>query len=433
MPTRSHARMGLLGAGAVALVAGGVFSFVLSGVVGLGLFVAYAGIGGFLAARLHGNQLGWMLILIGAGVGLGSAQVEGDPALLASGSMDAGEVLAAWANGTGWAIGFTGIIGLVLLFPDGRLEPGRWRWFGRLAIGITVMLAGLIILGPTVNVGSAGGRGTTADVPNPLAVLPNAAFWRLVPPTDLLYSAMFAIFALGALGLLVRFLGASGSRRLQYQWLVAAIVVVAVATGAWAVLEIVLHSPLAGPALAVGLVAYSAIPIAIAVAVLRYRLYDIHIIIRRSVTYVTLTVLLGTVYAAVVLGLQAALQPVTQGDGIAVAGATLLVVVIFGPVRRRIQRTVDRRFDRAGYDIQRVVEDLALRQRMEVDLATLVDDLRRATDTSLHPATVSVWLRASPLGRPRQRVEQRDDLIGLHGRETVTAGAHVFEGDTSGE
>lgn len=398
MQAGSPARTGLLGAGAIALVAGGVLSFVLSGALGLGVFFAYAGIGGFLAARLPANGLGWMLILIGIGIALGSAPVDGDPALLSSGSIDARQALAAWANGTGWAIGFTGIIGLVLLFPDGELQPGRWRWFGRLVAAVTVTLAALIILGPTVNVGSALRPGSTVDVPNPLAVLPNAAVWRLVPPTALLYSAMFATFALGAVDLLVRFRRASGSRRLQYRWLVAAIVLVAVATGAWAVLELVAHSPLAAPALGLALVAYMTVPIAIAVAVLRYRLYDIDVIIRRSLAYGTVTLLLGTVYAVVVLGLQAALQPVTQRDGIAVAGATLLVAAIFGPVRHRVQRTVDRRFDRAGYDLQRVIENLAMHQKMEADPALLVEELRRATDSSLHPATVSVWLRKSASG-----------------------------------
>ena len=393
MATRWKARPGQIAAALLMVMLGSVLSLVLAGVVGLGLFVAYAGIGAFLALRLPHNGLGWMLMLLGSGLALGNARVDGDPALLSLGSMDAGQALAVWANGSGWALAFSGIVGLVLLFPDGRLQPGPWRWIGRLVAGTTVVLACLIMLGPTANITLGSGRGMTLDVPNPLAVAPGAAVWNAVPDTTLLYSTLFATFSVGMIGLLARFLKASPGERLQLRWLVSAIVLVAGVNGCWAVVELVLHSPLAGVAFAATLIAYSAVPIAIAIAILRYRLYEIDRIISRTLGYAIVTVILGATFAGLVLGLQALARPLVGSSQVAVAVSTLAVAALFGPLRVRVQRTVDRRFYRSRYDAMQLSEGLATRLRDDLDLEAVRGELMSTADAAFQPASVAVWVR----------------------------------------
>ncbi len=393
MAIRLTTRTGLIGAAVLVAIVGSVLSFVLAGVVGLGLFVAYAGIGAFLALRLPHNGLGWMLMLLGCGLALGNARVDGDPALLPLGSMGAGQALAVWANGSGWALAFTGIVGLVLLFPDGRLQPGPWRWIGRLVAGTTVLLACLIMLGPTASITIGSGRGTTLDVPNPLAVAPGAPVWNAVPNTTLLYSTLFATFGVGVIGLLARFLKASTRERLQLRWLVTAIVLVVGVNGCWAVAELVLHSPLAGVAFAATLIAYSAVPVAIAIAVLRYRLYEIDRIISRTLGYAIVTVILGATFAGLVLGLQVLARPMVGSSQVAVAVSTLAVAALFGPLRGRVQRTVDRRFYRSRYDAVELSEGLAARMRDHVDLDAVRGELISTADAAFQPTAVSVWVR----------------------------------------
>ncbi len=393
MATRWKARPGQIAAAVLVVILGSVLSLVLAGVVGLGLFVAYAGIGAFLALRLPHNGLGWVLMLLGSGLALGNARVDGDPALLSLGSMDAGHALAVWANGCGWALAFTGIVALVLLFPDGRLQPGPWRWIGRLVAGTTVLLACLIMLDPTVNVTLVSGD--TLDVPNPLAVAPGAGVWNAVPNATLLYSTLFATFGVGMIGLLARFLKASPGERLQLRWLVTAIVLVAGVNGCWAVVELVLHSPLAGVAFAATLIAYSAVPIAIAIAILRYRLYDIDRIISRTLGYAIVTLILGGTFAGLVLGLQALARPLVGSSQVAVAVSTLAVAALFGPLRSRVQATVDRRFYRSRYDAVQLSEGLAARLRDDVDLDVLRTELAATAEAALQPTSLSVWVRSA--------------------------------------
>ena len=138
---------------------------------------------------------------------------------------------------------------------------------------------------------------------------------------------------------------------------------------------------------------FAAIPIAIGVAMLRYRLYDYDLIIRRTLVYGALTLVLGAAYVGSVLGLQALLSPFTANDGLAVAVSTLAVAALFGPVRLRVQRAVDRRFYRSRYDAQRTLEAFATKLRDEVDLGSLTDALRAASRSTVRPASASIWLR----------------------------------------
>jgi hypothetical protein len=146
-----------------------------------------------------------------------------------------------------------------------------------------------------------------------------------------------------------------------------------------------------------GILDFFVLPIALGIAVLRYRLYDIDRIISRTISYGTITALLVAVFLAANLALQAALSSVTSGNALAVAGSTLLAAALFTPIRRRVQRSVDRRFDRARYDADRLTVEFADRLRDEIDLATLGDELDATVRLAFAPSSASLWLR----GRPR--------------------------------
>jgi hypothetical protein len=388
----------LAAGGLVAIVgAGAGLSMAISGFAGLELFVAYAGMGAFLAFRRPRSPLGWLLMLTGCGLALGNARVDADPALLVSGTSDVGLALASWSNSDAWALAIAGMIGLALLFPSGRLPRGRMAWVVGLGSAATMTLVCLIALGPTVNVTAVSG--TNVDLPNPLAVASRAGLWKIVPPLGLLYFGLLAIWVAATLGLLARFVRATGLERLQYRWLVAAIVLVVITNGSWGVLN-ELNGPQQNLALFGVLVAYPTVPIAIGVAVLRYRLYEIDRIISRSVEWALLTAILAAVFAGLVVTLQALARPVTGESQLAVAASTLAVFALFGPIRRRVQAFVDRRFDRARYDAVRVTEGFSTRLRDGLDIDTVTGELASTTVSALRPASVSIWLRRHEADAP---------------------------------
>jgi hypothetical protein len=151
-------------------------------------------------------------------------------------------------------------------------------------------------------------------------------------------------------------------------------------------------------ALVVFPVGVSLIPIAIGVAVLKYRLYDIDRVINRTLVYGLLSVLLGAVYTAGVFGLGQLLNPVTGESGLAVAAATLAVAALFQPARHRVQAAVDRRFNRRRYDAAKTIQAFSTRLRDQIDLDTLSSELLEVVDQTMEPTTASLWLRLSAPG-----------------------------------
>jgi hypothetical protein len=191
-----------------------------------------------------------------------------------------------------------------------------------------------------------------------------------------------------ALGSLVRrWRASSGVERLQYPWLMTAVgfVIVVLATS-----QVVTESVILDVALV--FIALNAIPAAIGVAILRYRLYDIDKLITRTVSYALVAAVLVVVYAGSALALGAL---VSRGNPLAVAGATLAAAALFTPLRRRVQNFVERRFDRSRYDGELVVDDFASRLRQEVDLDGVTTDLTVVVGQTLRPVTVSLWLRGT--------------------------------------
>ena len=201
--------------------------------------------------------------------------------------------------------------------------------------------------------------------------------------------ALFAGLGLAVAGIVVRFRRSQGVERAQMKWFLAAVALLAVVFPLSFATDI-------GPADLIDLVSVlvgTLLPLAIGVAILRYRLYEIDRLVSRTVAWAVITGILVAVFAGGVLALQALLSDVTQGQTLAVAASTLLAFALFQPVRRRVQRAVDRRFDRGRYDGQRTVEAFANEIRNEVDLPRLRESLAATAHDAVRPAAATVWLR----------------------------------------
>jgi hypothetical protein len=290
--------------------------------------------------------------------------------------------VAVWA----WVPGFTLFSTLgILLFPNGRLPSRRW-WP---VVGLTV-IAFVLLVAPSA-IATWPYRGVALERLNALNV---------PPPSDPTIATAFAIQNVGQLillmamigsvaGLATRFRRSSGVERQQLKWFTFGAVVDALLLVAWTVLPL---SPLVGAASA--LVFAPILPVAIAIAILRYHLYDIDRIISRTLAYAVLTAILAAVYLVGFLGVQAALSGFTANGGpVAVAASTLVVFALFAPVRRRIQAIVDRRFYRSRYDAAREIESFAARVRDEVEVDRLAGAISTTLERTMQPASATIWLR----------------------------------------
>ena len=361
--------------------AGGSYGPVFDSLFRLGLMV-FPTVGAFVATRRPENAVGW--IMLGSGVLLalsGFAISYATYGLFTRpGGVPAADVMA-WISG--WIFLpplFATPPLLFLLFPDGRLLGPRWRAALALVVLSTVAAATAIALTP----------GTLQDAPfeqiaNPFGV--DGAEVALEILFTIGWIAGISGIVVGSVSMLVRLRRSRGVERQQLKWIAGAAALFAAA--------VLTADPIFGDVLGqiIVLGAFCSIPIAAGIAILRHRLYDIDVIINRTLVYGSLTALLGGLYVALVLGLQVLLAPLTGTTTPAVALSTLAVAALFGPLRRRIQRVVDRRFYRSRYDAQRTLEAFATRLRDEVDLDSLTDTLRAASQSTVRPASTSVWLR----------------------------------------
>jgi hypothetical protein len=267
---------------------------------------------------------------------------------------------------------------LLALFPDGRLLSRRWRPVAWCAA-----------------VGMAGGFVVGFLKPGPIADQPGlenpfGLDSPLISPLEGLSLLMVAVGMVGSsVSLILRFRRAGTVERQQIKWLALAGVVAVVTIVVGIITYDVLGERVADGAM---MLSVMGLPIAAGIAILRYRLYDIDVVINRTLVYGILTALLAATYLASVLLLQLALESFTEGSGIAVAISTLATAAVVRPGRARIQAVVDRRFFRHKYDAARTLESFGARLRQEVDLETLQVELRRAVVSTVQPAHVSLWV-----------------------------------------
>jgi hypothetical protein len=376
------------------------FLVILLGPSGEGdlFFVAvggYAFVGALVASRQPANAVGWILLAIGIALTLGTLA---DANLLSKTAPARG--LSGWLSEWVWYVWLT-LAGVFLpqLFPTGRPLSPRWRpvlWLGAAALVLSVVgqafEPGRMDVDSPVPVDNPFGIG--GPVGDAMPVLSRAG--------DVL--AAFA-FALAATSLVLRFRRSRGIERQQLKWF--AFIGMLAATGLALAMAQVLFGAQPGDDVeggwleVVGAIGWSlalgaivlGIPIATGMAILRHRLYDIDVVINRTLVYGALTATLAASYLGSVLLLQLALSPLTEDSGLAIAGSTLAVAALFRPARARIQELVDRRFYRSKYDAAHTIEQFGARLRDEVELNSLSAELRGVVKETMQPAHVSLWLR----------------------------------------
>ena len=285
----------------------------------------------------------------------------------------------------GWAPAIVLLGVLVLLFPDGRPPSSRWRWlaWAFLAVG-ALWTAGTVV----ITVGALLDHRTQVDSGGNLLLLsgtnPAAGWWNVLQV--MFFPLLTACWLASLAGQALSYRRSSGVRRQQLKWLLAGSAGALVGTG-FAAAGGVLGLAWATGFVAVGAIAF--LPVSIGVAVLRYRLFDIDRVISRTVAYAIVTGLLVGVYAGLVL---LATQVFRFHSSVAVAVSTLAAAALFAPVRRWVQRVVDRRFNRARYDAERTVAAFAARLKDSVDLDSVRDDLASTVLRALEPEHLSVWV-----------------------------------------
>jgi hypothetical protein len=340
------------------------------------LALTFPTVGAIVASRRPGNVVGWLFCAVGLCGGVEIFTVEyGHYALVTNpGSLPTG-VISTWIGTWVWLPGVTlTITFLLLLFPHGRLLSPRWRPVAWLAAGVTVAGTALLALAPW----DLLDPGVPAR--NPFGIESLRDIGVGVPAFIIVIGVPTVL--LSALSLVLRFRRSRGEERQQIKWFVYAGVlsvgVVLVPSGASSLLQL-LVLPL--------------LPVAAGVAILRYRLYNIDLIINRTLVYGTLTATLVGVYVGSVVSLQALFRAFTgQQSQLAVVASTLGIAALFQPLRLRIQSFIDRRFYRRKYDAAKTLEVFSARLRDETDLDRLGEELVSVVQDTMHPEHVSLWL-----------------------------------------
>ena len=351
------------------------------------LFIAFPVVGALIVRRQRTNAVGWIFCAVGLALSSGVwAESYTTYAYFVNPGALPGAAYTAWL--TTWFVGGTSMFGLLvwllLLFPTGRPPAPRWRWVAWItALSMLFTFAGTFKPGPFDNLVLPPGAVNPLGIPGARAALVIADVIGFV----------LAVVAAGAsaVALVGRLRRSRGTERQQLKWFTFSAVIVAFT---FLTAPIYWLSRIPGVLWGVMfLVAMGTLPAAVGIAILKHNLYDIDLIIRRTLVYAGLTLLLGAGYVAGVVLLQTTLDPVTRGSNVAVAATTLAAAAAFRPARGRMQSAVDRRFNRHRYDAARTIEVFAARLREEVDLDALVGELRGVVQETMQPSHVSLWLR----------------------------------------
>jgi hypothetical protein len=351
-------------------------------------FSAAAGAVGFVvASRKPRNPLGWFLLV---GAALSALSQDASFYVVADYRLRHGGLPFGWVAvlaQPGWApsVVLSGLA--VLLFPDGRPPSPRWRWVLWLFLAAAALWVGGAFI---ASVGAIAGHDIRIDSSGNLLVLAHStgpsAWWGAI---EAVFLPVLAVCWLGSVvGQVLSYRRSSGERRLQLKWLLCGSAVAGVFIPPSAVLSGKNGLPgLAG--VVVGAAALLGIPVCMGVAILKYRLFEIDRIISRTLAYAIVTGLLIGAYTGIVL---LATHVFTAKTPVVVAGSTLAVAALFNPLRRRVQRVVDRRFDRVRYDSDRIIAAFAGRLQDAVDLDSVRDDLSGVVQQALEPTHVTVWV-----------------------------------------
>jgi hypothetical protein len=364
-------------------------------------FLAFPLVGALIASQRPRNPIGWICLTSGLfWMSFGLQSVSDAYELARTGTITSSVTLDALAQGS-WVppVGLLGIY-MILLFPNGRLPSSRWRPFAFFAGAVIVLIPVVFVFVPGHLEGHPGVR-------NPFGL---EAFPWLEGVALVLVLLLPLCILISALSLALRYRRSGTEVREQIKWLAFAASFVGVTYLSVVIVSLYFESEVSSALLPliqnVGLLSFACIPTAIGFAVLKYRLYDIDIIINRALVYGPLTVSLAVVYLGGVVGTQAAFRTITgqqQQPQLAVVISTLAIAALFNPLRRRIQSFIDRRFYRRKYDAARIMAVYGARLREEVDLKALSDNLLEVVRETVQPVHASLWLRSpdgtSPSGK----------------------------------
>ncbi|MBA2782356.1 MAG: hypothetical protein H0T74_05480 [Rubrobacteraceae bacterium] len=375
------------------------------------LNLAFPIVGTLIAARRPENPIGWISLTVGLfWILIGLKEASDAYAVARFGSEWSSltfDALIQWL----WVppVGLLGIY-MILLFPDGKLPTRRWRpfaWFGGAVIALICVLF-IFVPGPLVDHEGAQ---------NPLGlewlawVADVGIFIILLLPLCILASA---------LSLVLRYRRSEGEVREQIKWLAFAACFIGVTYTSSLLVRILfapesLNTEAADPLWltlvdSLNQLSYAGVPVAIGFAVLKYRLYDIDILINRTLVYGSLTLMLGLVYFGSVTATQALLQTLTGQQKLpqlAIVVSTLVIAALFNPLRRRIQSFIDRRFYRRKYDAAKTLGAFSARLREETDLSTLSEELVGVVRETMQPEHVSLWLRPDMVSPGQNRSDTK--------------------------
>lgn len=356
---------------------------------GLAVAVAFGLTGALMALKRPENRIGWLFSATGSGFAVVTACEIYAVLPLIQGERGSFLYPMAWFASWGW-VAYLGLTAYaILLFPTGHLPSSGWRLPARLMIGAWVVAA----------VGFAFAPGPLNNIP-----LTNRYAFPPGPVTNALVaiggSSLMVALAASVVGVVQRYRASQGLERQQMKLFALA------AAGQPTSIALVLSAEVLAPGLvdvfaSLQGLATVAIPVAMSIAILRYRLYDIDVIINRALVYGLLSGVLVTVYLGAVVLFQRVLAPITADSDVAIAGSTLAVAGLFRPLRAKVQEFIDRRFYRHKYDAADTLSHFAARLRDEVDLAAVRNELLRVTGATVQPAHASLWLRpSSPKGTP---------------------------------
>jgi hypothetical protein len=345
--------------------------------------IGTASAGAVIAARLPRNPVGWSFLAMGVGMAIAlSSSVYAELGVNSRHGPFPLDEASAWISHWVFLPVMFGVpLYLLFVYPTGAFLSPRWKW----SCVVVMVLVGVATAILAFKPGPIG----TLEIDNPLGI--GGAVGESLDAVEEFVNALAVPgFMLAISALVVRLRRSRGVERQQVKLFtyVAAFVGIGLAGSALA--------PTGWPAdvlFLIGLLALAGLPVAAGVAILRYRLYDIDLVIRRTLVYGALTATLIASYLAGVLLLQLALSPLTEDNGLAIAGSTLAAAALFRPARARIQAIVDRRFYRRRYDAAHTIETFGARLRDQVELDALSAELRDVVGDTMQPAHVSLWLR----------------------------------------
>src|SRR5215211_1854636 len=364
----------------------------------------FALVGALIISSRPENIIGWLLCTYGlvTAVVHFSAEYATYTQLAQPGSLLGGEALgwfACWL----WTLGAGLLVPLFLLFPTGRLPSSRWRGFAAFS-ALAILVGGVFMaFSPTLL--------PFEPVSNPLGTHSLRGVDRIIEPL------IFILILIAAVSMFVRLRHAREVERQQIKWLAyTAVVGVSGVILYHTLLVLINESWLWWVGFIPNIVGFLGITIAIGIAILRYRLYEIDLIINRTLVYGSLTGLLAVFYFGGVTALQSLFSLLTgQGNILAIVVSTLAIAALFNPLRRRIQSFIDRRFYRRKYDARKTLEAFGSKLRDQTDLEKLCEDLAEVVDETMQPAHVSVILRSEvPSSSTTREQGQQDQQTTKH-------------------